>query len=76
MTQIMFQNGFFFLHALECTEATRKRTYMQHNSSQNHHDAETQRGERRASILVLPHTGEIDGCIQDFYTPLIGFTGH
>lgn len=20
--------------------------------------------------------GEIDGCIQDFYTPLIGFTGH
>lgn len=32
--------------------------------------------ERRASILVLPLAGEIDVCIQDFYTPLIGFTGH
>lgn len=32
--------------------------------------------ERPVSILVLPCAGEIDGCIQDFYTPLIGFTGH
>lgn len=31
---------------------------------------------RRVSILVLPRAGEINGCIQDFYTRLIGFTGH
>lgn len=57
---------------------------MQQDESRHHSTAEKTHGARErhkearrlASPLVLPRTGKIDGCIQDFYTPLIGFTGH
>lgn len=52
-----------------CTHATRW-------VSESSRRSERYNIQRRVSILVLPHAGEIDGCIQDFYTPLIGFTGH
>ncbi len=61
------------------TEATETHTFTptrQVSESSRLHGKRYNDRERRASILVLPGAGEINGCIQDFYTPLIGFTGH
>lgn len=60
------------------TEATIKHSYKPQEQSNNQKPEKERYGdsERQASILVPHNAGEIDGCIQDFYTPLIGFTGH
>lgn len=62
-----------------CVHKSKKEAHIHATSlvSKSQREKERYRDtERWASILVLPHAGEIDGCIQDFYTPLIGFTGH
>lgn len=84
MTPIMLQNGFLCVHVLllddrVCVDRRSKEAHIQASNKPCLRIIMTQRyndTERQASILVLPYAAEIDGCIQDFYTPLIGFTGH
>lgn len=74
--------SFFVLHALllevwVCVRDQIIRAWLGSETLQCREDRpKMQKTNRQASVLSPIHTQEIDGSIQVFSTPLIGFTGH